>query len=402
MQDQPPYLLICAESGRGGGIRTQMLHLARAFERAEQPLTIVATENDVFSEALAGSNVQVAHIPLKQIGSGRSLYAEWSAALKPYHGHRAVVTRSPAGHSSLAVLLAMQRRFERVYILERNLADADPQRPGQLQPPRKRTLSRRIRDWLSARAVHRSVCVSEAVRQSLIRRYGMPADKTMTCPNFVDTNRFQPDADRRSAVRAEHGFDEQDRVIGYIGRLHKNKRVDWLLRAHAQLDEALADNTRLVIVGTGPEEQALLQLADELSITPRTTFVGHSDDAVGWHNAFDVEVLPSLFEGMPNTVIEAMACGGLCVVSDVAGSNECIDHDRNGLLIDLQSPDDLTEGLMRALTMSPAERESLTGQARQDALDTFAMEVGLPRVLEAIDAHAVAQALTTDPPNANG
>jgi glycosyltransferase involved in cell wall biosynthesis len=92
-------------------------------------------------------------------------------------------------------------------------------------------------------------------------------------------------------------------------------------------------NARVLVVGDGPEREALAARAAAAGIAERVTFVGSTRDVIGLYAAMDVLVLPSLQEGSPNVVLEAMACGLPVVASAVGGVPEIIDEERTGYLV---------------------------------------------------------------------
>lgn len=117
----------------------------------------------------------------------------------------------------------------------------------------------------------------------------------------------------KQRMREELGVSGK-KVIMFVGRLVKVKGVDILLRAFAQLDRP---DAVLVIVGDGPERQNLERLARELNVFDRIIFTGWRDDASKLVSIADVFVLPSLSEGLPQALLEALAHGVPCVVSDI-------------------------------------------------------------------------------------
>jgi glycosyltransferase involved in cell wall biosynthesis len=121
-------------------------------------------------------------------------------------------------------------------------------------------------------------------------------------------------------------------VIGSLGRLHKQKGYDVLIRALADLP-----NARVVIVGDGPERPALEALARRLGVAEQLDLVGWRDDARAWLESFDIFVLPSRYEGFPLSIVEAMLAGTPVVATDVASIPEAVLHGQTGLLV---RPDD--------------------------------------------------------------
>ena len=390
---EKPFVVICDEGGRAGGILTHALHFVPALAEAGHPTTIIATREDVFSDRLKGTGVKVEHVPLTQIGRPSALYRAWSRGLKPWHGQTAVFYRSPGGSSSLAVLAALWRRFKKTFTIEQNVANVDPHRPGELISPPPRTLKRRLRNAVAARLVHRAIGCSQTVRQSLIDFYDYPPSRIVTCNNFTDTKHFHPDAEARSAFRQQHGFESDCFVVGSLGRVHKTKRIDLTIRAFDLFRRQYEDRTFLAIVGSGPHEAELKELVDQLDLQQHVRFMGWSTEAAQWHRAFDVEVLSSVYEGGSLANVEAMACGVIYIGNPVGFVDDCIEHERNGFRVVMNGPEDAAQYILKAASMSPDERQAMSRAAHQSIRDKFDRPVALAHLLEVLEAPEAARLL---------
>jgi glycosyltransferase involved in cell wall biosynthesis len=141
-------------------------------------------------------------------------------------------------------------------------------------------------------------------------------------PNGVDTGRFAPDPDARAAVRSEWGVGQNEVLVGMVARLDPMKDHRNFLKAAARLGSR-RPGTRFVCIGDGPPEyrQALVQEARDLCLEARLTWTGTRDDMPRVYNALDIAVSSSAYgEGTANTIIEAMATGVPCVVTEVGDS----------------------------------------------------------------------------------
>jgi sugar transferase (PEP-CTERM/EpsH1 system associated) len=170
--------------------------------------------------------------------------------------------------------------------------------------------------------------VSEQLKSDLVRFTAIPPTAIEVLYNGVDLEHFgTPGSGARQERRAAWGLSASEVVIGAVGRLAPVKNHALLLRAVA----TSASRAFVVLVGDGPERAALHTLADTLGISDRVRFPGHSDDVRGDLAAFDVFVLPSLNEGMSNTLLEAMAASLPVVVSAVGGNPEIVRNGSDGL-----------------------------------------------------------------------
>ena len=175
------------------------------------------------------------------------------------------------------------------------------------------------------RGVDAAFAVSAQLRADLIRELGIDGGRMEVLYNGVDIGSFRPPASPLSRADASGARLR----IGSVGRLVPVKNYALLLQAFARLP---ADACQLTLIGDGPERGALEQLSGELGIRDRVEFAGHRDDVPELLRTLDIFVLPSLREGMSNTLLEAMATGVPAVASDVGGNGEIIESERSGLL----------------------------------------------------------------------
>lgn len=186
------------------------------------------------------------------------------------------------------------------------------------------------------------VCVSKGVRRHLIRSCGVPPSKLFVIPNSVDVETIDKTEQLPRGSLGSEGY-----LVTYTGRLTRQKGVRYLLDAF-RLVLSVVD-ARLLIVGRGEEEGSLRSLATQYAISGKTSFLGYRADAVGIMKASDILVLPSLWEGMPNVVLEAMAGGVPVVATNVEGTSELITDGETGLLVEPRNPSQLAEAILRVL-----------------------------------------------------
>lgn len=132
--------------------------------------------------------------------------------------------------------------------------------------------------------------------------------------NALDLERYKYSESEREKIRQELELGDSF-VVGHIGRFVPQKNHNFLIKIFCELKKCNKDS-KLVLVGTGPLESNIKRYCDELNIEKDVIFAGVRDDIPSLLSAFDIFLLPSLYEGMPNTVIEAQAAGLLCIISD--------------------------------------------------------------------------------------
>lgn len=225
--------------------------------------------------------------------------------------------------------------------------------------------------WPTMRASTHIVTVTEALRQQAITRLHLRPDRVTTIYNGIDADHFyQPDA--REATRADLGIEPDAFVMTYTGRLIGGKGIEDLLRATARLAPHHPE-ARALIVGAGVLDAPLKQLAGELGITDQTVFSGFRRDIPAVLAASDVFVLPSFSEGLPLSLLEAMAARKPVVASRVGGIPEVVVDGETGLLIE---PGDVP-GLAAALASlmdDPARSQRIGTQGQQHVQDHFSVD----------------------------
>jgi sugar transferase (PEP-CTERM/EpsH1 system associated) len=169
--------------------------------------------------------------------------------------------------------------------------------------------------------------VSEQLKRDLCVHVGLAPRKVEVLYNGVDLSRFG--STRREAARVALGLAKDTIVVGSVGRLVSVKNYALLIRALR--DPGLA-KVSTILIGEGPERAALEQQIQSDGLSDRVRLLGHRDDVHTLLSALDVFVLPSLSEGMSNTLLEAMACGVPPVASRVGGNGEIVADGVHGRL----------------------------------------------------------------------
>ncbi|KAF0221830.1 MAG: Glycosyl [Geobacteraceae bacterium] len=212
---------------------------------------------------------------------------------------------------------------------------ADPQGAN-----RRRMQFRRLIDCL----VTRYYTVSGDLRRWLVEEVRLPPHKVTHLMNGVDVDRLRPATDR-SIARRHAGFEPGEFLIGTIGRLDPVKDQATLVRAVTLLAARGIHGARALIVGGGPEEAKLKNLAFELGVADRVIFTGERQDVSELMSSLDVFVLPSIAEGISNTILEAMALGLPVVATAVGGNPELVAGGVTGELFAVGDAEDLAHKL---------------------------------------------------------
>lgn len=217
----------------------------------------------------------------------------------------------------------------------------------------------------------RVIAVSNETRNRLLA-VGVPADRISVIHNAIVTRNYDPTLVPKGGFRARFGISATARLIGYVGRLSPEKGQRELLLAAVDVIRTHAD-VRIVLVGDGPDDVALRQLAVDLGIASAVTFTGHLSDVRGVFRDLDILALTSYTEGFPNVVLEALCMDVPVVASDVGGVRELVEDGVTGLLIPPGAPDRIAAALRRLLD-DPAFAAGLASAGKRVVFETFSFD----------------------------
>ena len=182
--------------------------------------------------------------------------------------------------------------------------------------------------------------------------------------------------DDRRAIRASLGV-RDDFVIGMVAVLSKQKGIPYLLEAAKRVIAERPD-ARFVIVGDGPQREALIRQRDDLGLTDRVIFTGYRADIPRLMAGFDAYVQSSLWEGLPIVLLEALSVGKPIVATRVGGNPEVVEHEVNGLLVPPGDSAALASALLRVI----ADERFRAAAARQNQ-EKFVAQFSADAMLDA-------------------
>jgi glycosyltransferase involved in cell wall biosynthesis len=232
---------------------------------------------------------------------------------------------------------------------------------------RDRKIHRRVLNNLLGRVSDRVIAVSEAVKDDIVAYDRLSADKITVLYNGVEENRFAGvDAtEARSAFR----IPADAIVVGTVGRLMHQKGQKYLVESMSVVLKEFP-LTVLLIVGDGPAGNELRELAKQRGIENRVIFTGSRKDVPAMLAAMDIFVFPSLWEGLPNALIEAMAAGKTIIATDIKPNREVMGPEHAGVFVPCEDSAAIAAGIRQLLR----DRESalrLASAAQERALSRF-------------------------------
>jgi glycosyltransferase involved in cell wall biosynthesis len=231
--------------------------------------------------------------------------------------------------------------------------------------------------WLYGRPA-RIVTTGEALKRELVERTGVPAERVESVPTGAEPDVYQPGEQR--AARTRVGLPADATLIGIVATLRS-----W--KGHRYLVEALPGGAMLVIVGDGPQREALEAQVRAAGLQSRVHFAGNQRDVVPWLQALDIFALPSYAnEGVPQALLQAMLVELPCVTTNVGGIGELAVDGTTAVVVPPQNVAALRAALER-LMVDPKLRQNLGTAARRHCAERFSYERMLDR-MEAIYAAA--------------
>lgn len=240
---------------------------------------------------------------------------------------------------------------------------------------RTRTLGRKITNTVLFRKMSRIISVSMAVRDDILEtNWRLSPNKVVNVYNGIDATAYCNDVLTKDEARNRLGLPlVAGFVFGTVGRLTEVKGHEILLKSFAKVFRTIP-NSCLVIVGEGRLEQELRALAKALNINNQVFFLGFREDIPNVLRAYDCFVLPSLSEGHPLSLLEAMAACVPVIASNVGGIPEILDGFDPNILVRPSSVEDLLTAMLMLGSMDEPKRDAVGKALRDRVLGRFTTE----------------------------
>lgn len=226
-------------------------------------------------------------------------------------------------------------------------------------------------DRLSLYLPDQVVAVSQSMRLRIVAQPFSRVQHVTAIQNAIDCDEYYA-PDQRSSCRRELGYLPDEIVLGYTGRIESGKRLGTLLRAFASILQCWP-NVRLLVVGEGPRRRELSDLAAHLRIAHAVEWTGFRTDIARLLAAMDIYVQPSINEGLPLSILEAMAAQKPVVAVDIPGVREIIRNGQTGILVARSSPA-LLQTALTDLICQPGRQALIGEDARKHVCAKFALE----------------------------
>jgi glycosyltransferase involved in cell wall biosynthesis len=359
----PPLSIVHTENSCGwGGQEIRILTEARGFQDRGHRVTLIAPDEAPIAAAAERMGVPVVRLDIRR----KRLYnfvtlRRWLARNR---AHIDVLNTHSSTDSWLSALACATIRDAPPVVRTRHVSTTIRNRPTTR--------------WLYARATAHIVTTGESLRRQLARDNGVPLDHMTSIPTGIDLARFVPgDA---AAARARLGLPPRH-TLGIVATLRDWKGHEYLFEAIDRDRDAWAE-WNVVVVGDGPYRARLDARIAALDLTGKVRFAGQQEDVVPWLQAQDLFALPSYGEeGVPQAIMQAMACGVPVVSTTVGAITEAVDAGVTGFIV----PPRDTQALAVALSTL---RDDATLRARFGAAarERAARDFGIGRMLDRMEA----------------
>lgn len=313
-----------------GGAETMIMNLYRHIDRSKVQFDFVenSSEPAIFDEEIISLGGRIYRCPHYN-GKNHFTYVKWWKEFFQAHSKEYPIVHGHLG-STAAIYLSIAKKYGAYTIAHSHSAGTDHSMKSYLYRIMSHN-TRNVADYFFA--------CSEAAGLDRFGRKVISDTHYAVLNNAIEVDRFSYDQDVRQSVRRELGYGPNQIVVGHIGRYTKEKNHAFVLKIFYELKK-LNNDARLLMIGGGPLHTQITQASERMGIFSDTVFTGVRSDVDQLVQAMDIFVLPSLYEGLPVTMVEAQAAGLPCIISDKVPP-ECI----------------LTEGLVDVVPLSAGAEE---------------------------------------------
>jgi len=219
---------------------------------------------------------------------------------------------------------------------------------------------REISEGFLTRKANLTIAVSKSNEKDGQQRFGL--SKSAVVFNGIDFEKFKINSEERNKIRVELNLPTNKTIVGYMVRMTYQKDPFTFIKAIAKVTFK-SSAVHFLIVGNGELEEETKALAAAYGLEHCITFLDFRSDIPALLNAIDIYCLPSLWEGMPIGLLEAMAMGKACIATGVDGTLELIQHEENGILIPKKDEQALANAILD-LHLNPSKRKQLSMNAQ--------------------------------------
>ena len=380
-------------AGFWGGTEVHTIQLARALKQRRQAPSIVcltAATYDLYKSRATGE-IDIVYDPLPKDHRFMS-FPDWSRFFATQDWDVCILVKGWFEVGDWGLDLAARLRFGSYATIEHLTGEPFPEKThrrhfGIFPGLGLWWYRERLRRFFRSAGPKKVVCVSDAVRRRLTNDYRFPASKVVTVRNGINVQRFQRDPVAARTWRSRCAIPEDALLFGAVGRFTQTKSYDTALAAfQVVLERFPKKDLWFLLVGEGPEEPVLKRIASQILPAGKVVFAPFCEKPWEPLSAIDVFVMPSRNEGLPLTLLEAMACGSCPVATAVGGIPEVLSTPELGWLVPAGDANTFTAAMIDAASRTPEQRATMGARAREHIVRNFNADVQFNALADVIES----------------
>ena len=251
-------------------------------------------------------------------------------------------------------------------------------------------LRRKLTNFVLFRKINRLLPVAQAVKEDVLKsNWSIHPEKLSVLENSIDYKHFADVSITQKDAKEMLGLPLDAFVFGTVARLVPNKGQIYLIKAFKKVRQVLP-SAHVILVGNGRLRNELENEVKKTGLSDSFHFLGLRDDIFQIYKAMDVFVLPSLAEGMPRVLLEAMAAGIPCIGSNVGGIPEVLCDREFGYVIEPRDPTALSEAMLRIAQKPLEERKVLTEKASDRVRQCYSHDTARAKLIKLYESEYVA------------
>ena len=351
-----------------GGIETYIYYLDNYLRDKGLSTRVIAMKDDYDYDASLGD---ILKIPVKRIPVFVGLLFQ-----KKF---RSLVKNSDIVNIHYPTLGALKMKAPLILTLHTFASDKEEiGKKNSLRKVLRSWYRSSLMKWLEKKTFQQAeqiICLNDELKQELLKRK-VDSQKIHIIRNGVDTDKF--------AYQPPKPISENDKLkFLFLGRFIDRKNIIELIHAFARLD---AETCKLMVAGVGALESQIKNLLDEKYPDKDIEFLGYKtgEEVIEAFRTSDVFVLPSFYEGLPFTLLEAMSCGKPAIVGNFANASLVVDEEKNGFIIPQNSIESIAETLEKALAHK-TELEEMAENARRHIEQHFSLQDSLEKTWQVFE-----------------
>ena len=384
--DKQLRIVFLTVAGPWSGAEVHTVNLAGVFEQRGHKVRILELGEPVYSEQLGAKHplIDSRNEPQRLLKAGapsKRSFRHWLESFKTTPADVAILVKGNFYAGGATMEAAARVCFKTFITIEHMRAPLPPRPKLHFLRSAQNPIGlgfwwyiAKIKGFTRSIFPQHSICVSHAVAGTLIDDYHFPRKKLTVAYTGVDTEKLSPNRTLRQQTRKRLGLEDDTFVFGTLGRLSPMKNHALLLKAFTLLVRNSQQQRKLVIVGDGPESNALKHLVETLGITEHVIFSSFTPHPEKVYPAFDVFCLTSTDEALPIALIEAISCGVPAIATNVGGVPEVLKDNLCGWLVKSNDIGSLASTMEHVSNMPQGQLQTYQARARDLTKQNFNIE----------------------------